>query len=196
MRRLILAVAAVALLAAACGEEADHDNAAQLSESATRQNGYEGLVVAQPAHTMAFSPTRQTINAWIDTWGQQGVLSFTYILNQVGDKVGYYVFQGPPVSYCASLTPNYERLDVDLGEHSGDAVVPAPSADGVYYSGGQCIAYYGIDASTGTLIEFTVGGTLNYVSSTQPLYLDAPPLGLTTVDDLTVNEDGTYTVEG
>lgn len=190
MRRLTIpAIVLASLLTFAACETEGSSPPAQASERAIQQDSYSRLAAAQPAKTMGYSPTRFTINRWVETWGQQGTLAFTYILNELGQKVGYYVFVGPPVSYCASLTPTYrfDKVNADGAGGADEQVqVPAPSIDGVYYSGGQCTAYYGVDAKTGQLIEFTAGGTLNYVTSTQPLYLDevVPQLGLTSTDDV------------
>lgn len=199
-RRLLGGALTVVLVAivgflAACGD--DDDSSSQETESQARQGGYDLLTERQPAETMDYSPSRETINAWIETWDREGQMSFTYLLDQDGDKIGYFVFQGPPVSYCAALTPTYERIKIDGGADNMDVIVPAPGVDGVYYSGGQCVQYYGIDATTGNLLEFTVGGTLNYLSSTQPLYLDEniPPLGPTEISELTPNAEGEYVVE-
>jgi len=165
----------------------------QQSESARQQKSYVNLVEADPAHVMTYSPTRKTINKWIDTWNKPGQLAFVYMLDN-GNKVGYYVFQGPPVSYCASMTPTYKFINPP---GDGEAIlyqVPAPSLDGVYYSGGQCISYYGIDAATGNYLEFSIGGTQNYILTTQPLDLNVKPLGYTTYDNLR-NDNGNWVVK-
>jgi hypothetical protein len=189
---VLFAVVAIFALAA---DSCDGGDSAQDKESGRQQSSYERLTRAEPAEEMSYSPTRRTINTWIRTWNQPNQLSFTYLLNQDGSKVGYYVFLGPPVSYCAALTPTYKGYDFKNDDNDGeDAIVPAPSVDGVYYSGGQCIQYYGVDATTGQLIEFTVGGTLNFVNSTQPLYLDVPALGYTQINDLT-KKDGKYVLK-
>ena len=168
------------------------DKSAQNSESNKQQKSYTNLVNSDPAHAMTYSPTRKTINAWIDTWNQPGQLSFTYIVNQNGEKVGYYVFLGSPVSMCAALTPTYKFVNPG-GDHEDTLYqVPAPSLDGVYYSGGQCISYYGIDAITKQVIEFSIGGALNYISSTQPIYLNVPALGVTTIAQLKKDASGKY----
>lgn len=187
---LVLAVA-LAVALAGCSSGAHHESA-QRSESRRQQRSYQDLAAAQPAHGMNYSPTRNTINTWVDTWTVRGQLAFTYILNQQGEPVGYYVFEGPPVSYCASLTPTYKLVDPGGSSDNGNISVPAPSLDGVYYSGGQCIQYYGKDALTGRLLEFTAGGALNFINSTQPLAITAPPLGITRLDQVHPNAQGQY----
>jgi hypothetical protein len=181
-----LAVVGIFLIttAGACGS----DGNGQASETKTQQSGYDKLVAEQPAHTMPYSPSRDTINGWIDTWGVKGQLAFTYILNANGEKIGYYVFQGPPVTYCAALTPNY-KIHYDS---NGNFTTPAPGIDGVFYSGGQCSDYIGKDATTGNIIDFTVGNGQNFITATQPLYLNVPPLGYTKIADVHKNSDGEY----
>lgn len=191
----LVAISAFGLVACAGGSSKP---SAQSQESHTQQSGYAGLVAGQPAHSMSYSPTRDTINGWIDTWGQRGQLAFVYLLNSSGEKVGYFVFQGPPVTYCAALTPNYKFVNPSNHDANGsDLTVPAPAIDGVYYSGGQCTEYIGKDATTGQILDFTAGNGLNFVDSTQPLYLNGPaipPLGPTTVASLHKNaKTGQYT---
>jgi len=164
------------------------DNSAQGNETRIRNNGYSRLARQQPAHTMDYSPSRDTINFWIDTWGKPGKLSYVYLLASNGQMIGYYVFKGLPVSYCASLTPNYDFLDdvtdVQGNTHNVDGVqqVPAPGVDGVYYSGGQCSAYYGKDATTNSYIEYTVGQGISALVYERPLpRQDLEPLGFTTI---------------
>jgi hypothetical protein len=60
--------------------------------------------------------------------------------------------------------------------------LPAPGMDGVYYSGGQCGLYYGIDAVTKTTIAFTVDAAQSMTYFGQPLPIDAPPLGVATLE--------------
>lgn len=176
--RALIGLTALTLLFAACGGEGKSTN----SERKAQTSSYDQAVAAEPAHGCGSGcPTRHTINAWVDTWKVKGQLAFTYILNNAGDKVGYYVLQGPPVSSCAALTPTYKFVDVAGDGADTRYQVPAPSLDGVFYSGGQCNAYYGIDASTGSYLEFSIGGALNYLLSSQPLAIEADvkPLGPT-----------------
>lgn len=137
----------------------------QREESQTQQSNYDQLVAQDPAHTMNYSPTRKTINFWIDTWNKPGQLAYVYLMNESGDLIGYYVLQGPPVSMCTSLTPNYKIYEYNGGQMS----VPAPGIDGVYYSGGECNTYYGKDAQTGAYVEFTLGMSMNMLLYNQPL---------------------------
>lgn len=183
MRRIIgLILAALALFGlSACTEAAN----GQQRERQSQQSNYEALTSEQPAKSMAYSPTRETINFWIDTWDEPNKLSYVYLQGANGELLGYYVFRGLPVSYCASLTPTYRWEDIP-GDGSGtDAQVPAPSMDGVYYSGGACDTYYGIDATTDSYIEYTAGLGINVLLYEQPLpRQDVKPLGFTSLDDL------------
>lgn len=185
MRRLtrllttLAATAALVFTAAACT-----DDSSQAKESRTKQSGYDRLVKRQPAEVMKYSPTRETINKWIDTWEKPGKLSYVYLQNAKGEY-GYFVLKGLPVSYCAMLTPPEETE----GSSGGGLVTKtAPSMDGVYYSGGQCNAYYGIDATTGAYMEFTIGSNQSFFLYDRPMTLpefrDATPLGQTSIEDV------------
>lgn len=164
----VLAVILAALALAACGGSTG--SSGQTSEGNTQQSNYDRLVSQDPAHTMKVSPTRKTINRWIDTWGKDpNKLAYVYLQNANGDMIGYYVLKGLPVSYCTSLTPNYKIYDGSGSDGGGNLSLPAPSIDGVYYSGGECNTYYGFDATTGAYIEYTAGLGINVLIYDQPL---------------------------
>lgn len=138
-------------------------------ETTTQQNNYSKLVARQPADSMDYSPTRDTINFWIKTWGKPGKLSYVYLQNSSGDLLGYYVLKGLPVSMCTSLTPTYQLVSPGGSTDNGKISVPAPGMDGVFYSGGECNTYYGEDATSGAFIEFTAGLGINVLLYDQPL---------------------------
>jgi hypothetical protein len=176
----VVAVLAVLLTAGSCGPPE-----AQQRESNRQQASYNRLTAGQPAKAMGYSPTRSTINYWIDTWEQPNKLSYVYLQASNGQLVGYYVFRGLPVSYCASLTPTFRwERPIDGGEAQ---TVPAPAMDGVYYSnaGGLCSTYYGRDATTNSYMEYTVGTGISALIYEEPLpRQDVEPLGFTEIKDV------------
>lgn len=178
-RRVIAAlIAAAALVLTGC---TGGDGSAQSEERDRQQSNYEILVENQPAEQMAYSPTRETINFWIETWDEPGKLSYVYLQGANGELLGYYVLEGLPVSYCASQSPTYGISS----SSNGKVVYPRPAMDGVYYSGGQCDTYYGKDASTGTYLEYTAGLGINVLLYEEPLpRQDVEPLGPTDVDEV------------
>jgi hypothetical protein len=154
----------------------------QKSETDIQQSNYDKVSKSQPAHTMPYSPTRDTVNFWIDTWKKPGKLSYVYLQAANGELIGYYIFKGLPVSYCVSLTPNYTFVDPKDDDVNQAYQVPAPSIDSVYYSGGQCNSYYGRDATTNSYIEYTVGNGQNVLLYERALpRQDVKPLGFTTI---------------
>lgn len=185
MRRVIVAVLAVIGLVFIAGCEGDQGGAAE-KERDLRDGAFEKLQSQQPARGMDFSPTRENINFWADTWEQPGKLSYVYLMASNGQLVGYYIFEGLPISYCASLFPNYDFVDSpDDGDYDWDFQVPAPSVDGVYYSGGQCSQYFGKDATTGSYLEFSAGNGINFLVYEEPLpRQDVEPLGFTEVNEV------------
>lgn len=173
----IVAIPAVALGLAACG---DNTPQAQKREQGIQQSSYDKLSKAQPARTMNYSPTRASINFWINTWDEPGKLAYVYLQAANGQLLGYYVFEGLPVNYCAGLTPPDRVVDGD----GWALLTKAPSVDGVYYSGGQCNAYYGKDASSGAYIEYTAGQGISALVYSEPLPRgDVQPLGFTTIKE-------------
>jgi hypothetical protein len=151
------------------------DKSGQHKESGNNQKAYNKMVDQDPAHQMVYSPTRKTINFWIDTWNKPGQLAYVYLMNNTGTLIGYFVFKGPPVSMCTALTPTYKIYK----SSNGNVLTPAPAADGVYYSGGECNTYYGQDAQTGAYVEFSVGQALAMLLYSQPLsnHPNVPKLG-------------------
>lgn len=177
MRRIV-SIGALFILLGVLVAGCTSENDTAKNERKIRNSGYSRLAASQPAHTMNYSPSRDTINFWIDTWGQPNKLSYVYLLASNGQLIGYYVFKGLPVSYCAALTPTYDIVRNDNGTFQ----VPAAGVDGVYYSGGQCSAYYGKDASTNSYIEYTIGQGISALIYERPLpRQDVEPLGFTTI---------------
>lgn len=153
------------------------------SDASNRDKAHDQMESSQAAKTMDYSPTRETINFWVDTWDEPGKLSYVYLQNNTGDMLGYYVLEGLPVSYCAQISPTTEVY----GSSNSRVVVPTPANDGAYYSGGgSCNTYYGKDATTGAYIEYTAGLGINVLLFDQPLPNSngIEPLGGTSVDDI------------
>lgn len=190
-RGLSLAVAATVvggLLLTGC---TDDPKASSLeTENKVQDDSYNALVKAEPAHVMTNPTTRETINFWIDTWNKPGALSYNYLATAEGgtyEVLGYYILKGLPVSYCTSLTPSYDLIDVNGdGDGVADFEVDATGVDGVYYGEGGCDRYYGEDATTGQYVEYTVPMNMQVRTSNQPLdnVQGAVPLGPSDVGDV------------
>lgn len=151
------------------------------ADEKSRDDAYEKVMERQPGKTLEYSPTRETINFWVDTWNEEGKLSYVYLQNTSGDVIGYYVLKGLPVSYCAQISP---PETVRGGE--GRVVTSAPANDGAYYGDGNCNTFYGQDATSGSYIEYTAGMGINVLLFSEPMpnQGDAKPLGPTSVDDV------------
>lgn len=157
-------------------------DSSQEKEQNAKQKTYDRLVSSQPAKAMEYSPTRDSINEWVETWGKKGKLSYVYIQNGSGEY-GYFVMKGLPVPRCKMLTPT-EKVDSST---NGKVVVQQPGMDGTYSSGSTCNAYYGFDATTGAYLEFTVGMNQSFFLFDQPMsmpeYANAKQMGPTSVKD-------------
>ena len=171
---ILALAAALALIVglSACDATEDAKKPSAASDAAARTNTVNGLISAQPAHTMSYSSSRDAINKWIDVWGKKGAISYIYLQNSDGEVINSFVMKGLPVSYCTGITRPYDF--VNPGDHvSGDGVanvaVPAPGVDGVYYSGGDCSRYYGTDATSGAYLEFSVGQGQQMLLYNKPL---------------------------
>lgn len=192
MRRLttttaaILTAAALTFGATGCSDDQPTSRA---KENKARNNNYDKLVAKQPAHTLSYSPTRDTKNFWIDTWGKTpGKLSYVYLQDARGSW-GYFVLKGLPVTYCVSLLPPETASRLNMGtDGSSGVVLQAPSMDGTYSSNSNCSSYYGQDATTGAYVEWSVGANQSYLLYSEPMDLpqfkSAVPLGKTQLNDV------------
>ncbi|MFE0490170.1 hypothetical protein [Streptomyces griseoaurantiacus] len=183
----VLAVLAIGLGASACSLDDDKPSA-RTKESKAVDSNYKRLVAKQPAHTLDYSPTRDTKNFWIDTWGKTpGKLSYVYLQDAAG-RWGYFILKGLPVTYCVSLLPPEQKTRVDVGEYEGETFVQAPSMDGTFSSNSNCTSYYGKDATSGAYVEWSVGANQSYLLYSEPMDLPqfkgATPLGKTTLSDV------------
>lgn len=154
---------------------------APTDDEKSRDEAYEKVMKSQPGKTLEYSPTRETINFWVDTWNEPGKLSYVYLQNTGGDVIGYYVLKGLPVSYCAQISP-----PEDVRGDSGRVTTSAPANDGAYYGDGNCNTFYGQDATSGAYVEYTAGMGINVLlfDAPMPNQADAEPLGPTSVDDV------------
>lgn len=174
MKTALASVGVVSMLAlAGCTEPSD--------DQKNRDEAYEKVMESQPGKTLDYSPTRETINFWVDTWNEPGKLSYVYLQSTSGKVIGYYVLKGLPVSYCAQISPP-ENVRGD----SGRVTTSAPANDGAYYGDGNCNTFYGQDATSGSYIEYTAGMGINVLlfDAPMPNQGDADPLGPTSVDDV------------
>lgn len=172
-----------AALAVAAGLTGCEDDT-KTKENKVKKGSYEKLVAGQPSETMDYSPTRESLNQWVKTWGKGGAkakLSYVYLQNMKGEY-GYFVMKGLPVPRCKMLTANTE---VDSSSN-GKVNAELPGMDGTYSSGaGTCNTYFGFDATTNAYMEFTVGMGQSFFLYDQPVTLpefsSAKPLGMTTI---------------
>jgi hypothetical protein len=165
---------------------------AQKAENKARQNNYDRLVKSQPALGMDYSPTRDTKNFWIKTWGTKGKVSYVYLLSN-GEPWAFAVVKRLPVSYCVGLVRPVELETKDWDSGGSMVTVPAPSIDGTYASSSNCSTMYAEDATTGAYVEWTVGADTTMLLRDQPLplnmYADAIPLGDTTASQAAKADD-------
>lgn len=157
------------------------DNDAKAEENKRKEATYERLVANQPAVAMDYSPTRESLNQWVKTWGKPNQLSYVYIQNAKGEY-GYMVMKNLPVPRCKMLTANTKPY----GTSSGGLInTELPGMDGTYTAPGTCNSYFGFDATTGAYMEFTIGMNQSFflfnAPATLPEFSSAKPLGMTTI---------------
>lgn len=144
-------------------------------DSTSSLGSYEQLQRQQPAEQMGYSPARNAINKWVRQWGVPGKLSYVYLYSDSGTPLGYYILEGLPVSYCTTQT---RPVEPDRNDGYGSLLVPLPGIDGTFSSGSACDQYFGVEANTGTILEFG-GGGISYLLAERPLPVPHEPLGVT-----------------
>lgn len=170
----VLAAIGVALMVTAGANGCTMEETPRSQAESQRNAGVKQVAEKQPVTPMQWSPTRDTINRWAQTWGQEGKVSYVYMQRADGEFAGYYVLSGLPVNYCVSASPVEE--EVPVGGGSGPNVLgTAPALDAAYYGGCDSSRYYGFDAVSGQYIEYTDGFVLTAVLSDSPLDLDRQP---------------------
>jgi hypothetical protein len=178
----------VAVLFVGCSGDSEPTAAERRREA--RNAGVEAMA-SEDLKTGNYSPTIETIQFWLDTWtNEPGKLAFIYFSDAEGDMLGYYVIEGLPVSYGTGGTPPYDFESRDVGGATGDVLVPAPSLDGVWYSGSEARRYYAKEAVTGAYLEWFAGNGINQFLKDRPIRgLDLGPWtgGETTIEDVQEN---------
>jgi hypothetical protein len=195
LKRIGAAVFAAAIMiggAAACTEEEPTTTAEEQADK--RDTAQDQMVENADVSTPDYSNDLANIDFWVDTWGTQAVspgkLAYVYLLSADGDYIGYYILKGTPTSKCKMSTPTYDTINGTSGGYSQTLVVPAPGLSGTYSSGaGDCMTYFGQDASTGAYVEFAVGSAMTMLTFDQqytlPEGVEPPPaLGFTEFDDV------------
>jgi len=171
MRAAVTIASVLSVLVLAGCSSVQPDAARRDSDSSL--SSYELLQRQQPAERMGYSPARNAINRWVQQWETPGKLSYVYLYNN-GTPLGYYVLEGLPVSYCTTQT---RPVDPEYWNSTG-LLVPLPGVDGTYSSGSACNQYFGVEANTGTILEFGGVGIV-YLLSERPLPVPHGPLGVT-----------------
>lgn len=180
----VLAAIGIALAVTAGANGCSTETSPRAEAEQQREAGTEQVAKKQPVTPMTWSPTRDTINRWAQTWGQEGKVSYVYMQRADGEFAGYYVLAGLPVNYCVSATPT-EELVGGPSRTGGMATLTAPALDAAYYGGCDASRYYGFDAVSGQYIEYTDGFVLTAVLSDSPLDLDKQPRAYgSTIEDV------------
>lgn len=179
-RAIVLGFAAVIMVALGAGS-CDEKPSPAKTESDAREDAYNQIVKNQPRVDGKYSPAREAINRWKETWMQGPRLAYVYLMASNGQIVGYFILDAPPTSYCTRITRPYDWEDIPGDGDSAKVQVPAPADDAVWYTGdGSCDVYYGYEAVTSTYREWAVNGALTHFVTTQPLDIpNVQPLGIT-----------------
>lgn len=172
MRRLkqVVGVAVTGLLLlvglAACDEGADQRQTAIEG----RWNNMEQAVTKYPDPKQINFPIRQALVKYTQRQDAVNHPWYIYIMGMNGNYVGYFVGQTYPVNACNFLSSTQQ---VNTYGSSGNAVIEAPSLDGVYYGNSQCDVFFFFDSATDSMQTFKAP---MFFASDMPLDLDVPRL--------------------
>jgi hypothetical protein len=160
----------------------------QEKQEQAQQESLDNTMRDEPPYVMQHSPGRHTANAWAKAWDDPNKPAYIYIFDSVGHKIMYFVIEGPPVSYCASTVSPQQLVRSDGGDYTAETPMPAPAQDGMYYVNANCAQMYGIDYTTKKIVEWTGGGSFNYIVTEDPLqdpeFQDFPQGGATSIKDM------------
>jgi hypothetical protein len=185
---LIFALLIAGILVTGCS---DPPNTVERQEQ-QRQQSIETILTNQPGYNMKYSPGRNTLNEWGRAMDDPNKPLYVYLFDSVGHKIMYFVIEGPPVSYCASLLPSQKLENADGGDgYDMEVPMPAPSQDGLFYVAGNCTQMIGLDYNTGEIVEWTGGGSFNQIvlesPAVSPEFQDFPQGGPTSLDNVKDN---------
>lgn len=168
MKTVILAISimAIPLSLMGCNEQSTRQAGTQEQEGIMSQ-----AIQSSPTYVPNHFLTRRAVNKWMERMDVPEKTFYIYLMGNNGNHIGYYVGQTRPICSSTLLTPPDRNL-----RREGQAVVSAPSLDGVY-SGGECSSYFFFDAETDAYIEIQ---GLNFFVSDMPLNLDVQAITVRT----------------
>ena len=162
----VLALMVSTLFLAGCIEETTRQSGAREQENIMSQ-----AIRSSPTYVPSNFLTRKAVNQWMERMDVPEKTFYIYLMGNNGNHIGYYVGQTRPICSSTLLTPP-DRTN----RGQGQAVLSAPSLDGVY-SGGGCDSYFFFDAETDAYIEIQ---GLNFFVSDMPLNLDVQAITVQT----------------
>ena len=124
----------------------------------------------EPIYEIQNFLSRKAINKWLKRVDVPNKEWYVYLhAPMTGEILGYYVSSTVPLSYGVAISNPVQIIN---SGNVDDAVIPAPSLDGVFYSGIDERTWYFFDAETDTLITTN----MNVSFMDQPLDIDVPQM--------------------
>lgn len=169
----LLAVIGLAFVLAGCDERTVTTSEQQ---EATRDSAMDRAHNAVPIPRTQNFLTRETVAEFMRRTDEPNKTFYIYLLNSMGNYIGFYVARGRPVNICTFLSPpdrvTREYVGNGASRSYGNFKRAAPGMDGVYYGSGACDSEYFFDASSDALIEIITRGGISMFVTDRPLELD------------------------
>lgn len=173
MKKMLAAVALVALVAAACSDDGDGKNSAQNNGQQVTETAFaqQAAATPYPADQLNQSLERENLKNRLLRLNDASKIGYVYLLSITGTPFGFYAIKGKVSSTDSQMTT--DQLIVSPPGTSGCRqtcqVVSAPGDDGSYGKNEPGIFFF---TAEGTLVETSVA----YIYSDAPLPIDVPQL--------------------
>jgi hypothetical protein len=179
MKKLFAVLLIVSLFTILTSESCVNDerpaNTSAKDEQVHTENNQQNLNKVQPPPTINWSLERDNLIKRSKLQNDRAVTFFMYVfIEGVAQPIGYY--QVNKVSSVNSQLTNTEQLvRGDVGQYSGDFVMPSPAEDGSYGTNGNGVFGF-------TPEDIYIETNMKYITSTVPLHFATAVTKLAIID--------------
>lgn len=166
MKKILFAIAIVALLFVSCDSAPNSRQIAQKAQEAAAMTA----ATAVPIPTVSYFQEKRTIAKWAQRWDKPSVATYVYLIS-FGKVLGYYVADGKPASTRSYIMP---QQAVQYYGSDGVVAVDTPDIDGTWGDNNPGIRFF---TAEGAAVEWAGDGA-SYLYSDIPINFgyDVPKL--------------------
>lgn len=139
MKKIGIVLAATsALLLAACGEGGQTTAPVKVAQAQK---------AAEAANSIQFSENSEidNIKRRLELTSNPGQIGFVLLLNEMGKPVMYASVKGKITSGSKRLTPPWQKVRLDCGQHCNEDLAEGPSDEGTYGSSNPYVFFWTTD---------------------------------------------------